>query len=181
MTDQRPQPSADTPAGSAGHSTVSSPPPAAHTADLAGLLAFLAWVHQHAPVFGRRPATVAAYRSAWHVAHKRLSLPAHAPVDDVDLGTLANRIIAGSPATKRTPQDYREKLAICRRWHQRWRAGETDWWRTPSTRPPVPRPATLIHLFPLRPGMAITVELPADLRPEEADLLHAWLRTLSTA
>jgi hypothetical protein len=49
---------------------VQDPPPQARTADLAGLLAFVVWVQDNAAVFGQRPATVAAYRSAWRVATK---------------------------------------------------------------------------------------------------------------
>lgn len=162
-------------------STVQHPPEAARSADLAGLLTFLSWVQRHAAVFGRRPGTVAAYRSAWHVAHKRLDLPAVALVDELDLDTLAQRIAStGSPEAKSSARDYRDKLAICRRWHQRWRAGEPDWWRTPSTTPPATPAPTLIHRFPLRPGLSIAIELPADLRRQEADLLHRWLRTLAT-
>jgi hypothetical protein len=74
-------------------------------------------------------------------------------------------------------RDYGERLAICRRWHQRWRAGQPDWWQTPSAAPPTP---TLIHRFPPRPGLSIAVEMPTDLRRSEADLLHTWLRNLTT-
>jgi hypothetical protein len=151
--------------------------------DLARLLAFLLWVQDNAAVFGQRPATVAAYLSAWRVANKRLNLPAVTPVDDhdPDLELLAQQITSAGPAdAKRSARDHREKLAICRRWHQRWRAGQPDWWQTPSTAPPALRTPTLKHRFPLRPGLSIAVEVPVDLRRSEADLLHTWLRNLTT-
>jgi hypothetical protein len=181
MTERRPRPHPDTPTAVVGGSTVQDPPPQARPADLAGLLAFLSWVQDNAAVFGRRPATVAAYRSAWRVANKRLHLPAATPVDDLDLDLLAQQITSAGPAdAKSSVRDYREKLAICRRWHQRWRAGQPDWWQTPSAAPPAPRTPTLIHRFPLRPGLSIAVEVPTDLRGGEADLLHTWLRNLTT-
>jgi hypothetical protein len=40
---------------------------------------------------------VAAHRSAWRVADKRLHLPAATPVDDLDLDLLAQQIIAAGP------------------------------------------------------------------------------------
>ncbi|MFY1673988.1 hypothetical protein ACN27G_29215 [Plantactinospora sp. WMMB334] len=156
------------------------PSPQARTADLAGLLAFLSWVQDNAAVLGRRPATVAVYRSAWHVANKRLHLPAVTPVDDLDLELLAQQMISAGPANaKGSARDYQERLAICRRWHQRWRAGQPDWWQAAGNTPAAPQTPTLIHRFPLRPGLSIAVEVPADLRTSEADLLHTWLRNLT--
>ncbi len=179
MSERRSRPHPETPPGPAP--TFQEPPPQAHTADLAGLLAFLSWVQDNAAVFGRRPATVAAYRSAWRVAHKRLHLPAATAVDDLDLDQLAQQITSAGPTeAKSSARDYREKLAICRRWHQRWRAGEPGWWQTASTVPPAPRTPTLIHRFPLRPDLSIAVEVPADLRRSEADLLHTWLCSFTT-
>lgn len=181
MTERPPRPNPDTRPDAAARRAVLDPPPQARSADLAGLLAFLSWVQHNAALFGRRPATVGVYRSAWRVATKRLHLPAATPVDDIDLDLLAQQIIsAGSTDAKSSAHDYWEKLAICRRWHRRWRAGEPDWWRSPSTAPPAPRIPTVIHRFPLRPDLSIAVEVPADLRRSEADLLHTWLRNLTT-
>lgn len=171
----------ESPGTDAADDTVQHPAEAARAANLAGLLAFLSWVQQHAAVFGRRPATVAAYRSAWRVAHKRLALPAATPVDELNLDTLAEQIAStGSPGAKSSARDYRDKLSICLRWHQRWRAGEPDWWQTPTPTPTATQVPTILHRFPLRPGLSIAVEIPADLRRREADLLHTWLRALAT-
>jgi hypothetical protein len=37
-----------------------------------------------------------------------------------------------------------------------------------------------VHRFPLRPGLAVAIELPDNLHSQEADLLHIWLRNLTT-
>lgn len=159
---------------------VPKPPPAAYRADLAGLLAFLQWMRQHAHLFGWQPLTVKGYLISWRVAHRRLGLARTTAVDDLDVNVLADKLATAGPPG--SAQVYRSRLANCRHWHQQWRAAGTDWWHQPDTTVPTagPRARTVLHRFPLRTSLDLAVELPADLRRDEVVLLHAWLRNLTT-
>ncbi|GAA1028189.1 hypothetical protein GCM10009557_12350 [Virgisporangium ochraceum] len=154
----------------------------ARAGDIQGLLIFLRWVESTAEQWGLARGSVEDVRSAWRAVCGRLDVPDDSPVVDVDIDVLAERCRQDGMRLS-SVGSYQARMRTGRGWYLEWLAGRPDWRRRRASRrysrlaapQPASEPARRTIDIPVRPDAVVTVSMPADLRPAEADIVHALL------
>ncbi|GAA0903012.1 hypothetical protein [Virgisporangium aurantiacum] len=155
----------------------------ARSGDVDGLFTFLRWMESTAERWEVPRGSVEDVRSAWRAVCGRLATPVDSPVADIDIDLLCERCVQAG-LRQATVDSYRIRMLTGRDWYLNWLAGRPRWWRrrnarryarptAPATPAAAPDRSTID--IPLRPGVVVTVYLPVDLRPAEADIVHAVL------